>query len=245
MSFSQVLEHAFEAYSRNIKLISFFSIPFLIVFPLSLLLPNFTALSGIFLRFASIRYDLTSIESITIGAVFLVSLLLSSFALSAINVVIKSQRTLLKLSHQDVERVESGTYRLFTIFLLAFVFLLVTNLLLFNYLSPAVFRIISPLLALTVSLAVVFAPQAIAVDDLGLMHAVRMSLNIVYRKLAFFLIFLVIAAFLILADTYFFNLFRDSFPLSYYIGIAVNALVVVPFLEVLKTQVYLSKYTLL
>lgn len=246
MSFAAILSHAVEAYKRNVRLISFFSVPFLVAFPLSLLLPNFISLSGTFLRFGSIQKDLSALEAAGIIAVFLVSLALISFAIVAINLVIKSQRTLIKLRAEDVARIEGCTIKMFFLLLLVFAVTLAVNMLLYEY---GLHATLGAGVAFAAALAVLFAPQAIVVDDLGVRRAVEMSLRISVARLPYLVGFIAVAAALILTCTQFFVFLQPAFGelgyLTRYLSVALNGLVVLPFLEVLKTQIYLSKYTIL
>ena len=90
MSFIKILSIALNVYKKNLQIILPFSIALLISFPLSLLLPNFIASSGIFLRYASIQQDLNLLHIILRVISFLVSIALFSFALVAININSKS-----------------------------------------------------------------------------------------------------------------------------------------------------------
>lgn len=246
MSITKLLAHAIEAHKMNLKLISFFSVPFLIAFPLSLLLPNFIALSGTFLRFRSIMSTLTLFDAVFITIVFLVALALFAFTVTAINVVIRSQRTLNRLTHKDAERIEACTFKLFLVFLLAFLVVLLVDTMIYQYYLFGAYGVLAGLLvAFLVSLAVLFAPQAIVIDDLSVARAVEMSLNIVRRRFGFFVFFLVVAGALVLFNTWFFMQLQGIWLYSRYIAIITNALLILPFLEVLKTQIYLSKYTIL
>src|SRR3989338_4537056 len=183
--FVGLLKHAFGSYFKNIRLISFFSVPFLIAFPVSLLLPNFVAMGSIYLRIGSvISGDLKPTEIALILGLALVSMLLFSFALVAINMLIRSQRTLMKMTFYEFERIEHYTYQLFYLYLLAFAPVFLVNLYLYQYgLHPTV----GALVAAIAALGVLFAPPAVVI----------------------------------------------------------NALLILPFLEVLKVQIYLSKYTIL
>ncbi len=241
MSFAGAFGQSLRAYARNMRLLLFFSFPFALIFPLSVLLPNFVALGGIFLRYGSIRADLSTLDSAFIVVVYLVSLLLFSFALVGINLVIKSQRTLLKLTHYEQEKIEVHTLQLFTVFLFAFVLSLVSNLLLYDYgLASSVGMAIS----LVLGLATLFVAQAMVIEDLSIGAALKRSVSMLYLKPASVLFFLAAAAVLVLFVSYVFLQFQGFRP-ARYLAVLVNALVVLPFLEVLKTQLYLDKYALL
>jgi hypothetical protein len=242
MSFSEVLNHTFSAYKKNFKLIMFFSFPFAIVYLLSALLPNFISLSGIFLRYGSIQSDLAFWDAVVIVAPFLISLAFFSFALVAINLVIKSQRTLKKLTFYENEKIESNTIKMFTVFLGVFVILLLLNLFLYDYQLTSSFGL---LFSFLLSTAIVFVPQALVIDDLGMMPSIYMSIGVIFRRFTYFIYFLVIASFLIILNTMLFLELGSALPYARYFAVLVNALVILPFLEVLKTQIYLSKYTVL
>ncbi len=242
MSISAIIDHTLEAYKKNFKLISFFSFPFAIVFLLSTLLQNFLSLSGIFLRYGSIQTDLSAIDAVIIVGVFLLSLLFFSFALVAVNLVIKSQRTLKRLTHYEHEKIEINTAKMFTLFLAVFVLILVINLLLYDFQLTSSLGL---LFSLLISLVILFAPQAIVIDDLSITHALYMSISIIFRRFTYFLAFMAIASFLILLNTQIFMGMESAIPFSRYLAVLVNALIILPFLEVMKVQIYLSKYPVL
>ena len=132
-SIANVFSHALKAYFKNFNLILWFSIPFLVALPLSLFLPNYVSLSGIFLRTGSIGVDAGPVALAVIGVALLVALALFSFALVGINMVIKSQRTLTKISFSEFQRYADSTKKLFSILLLAFLIVFAVNLLLYQY----------------------------------------------------------------------------------------------------------------
>lgn len=242
MSFSEVITHTLEAYQKNFKLILFFSFPFAIVFLLSVMLPNFISLSGIFLRYGSIQSDLSMWEALLIVGSFLLSLAFFSFALVMVNLVIKSQRTMKKLTHYENEKIESNTARMFTIFLAVFVAILVINLFLYDLqlnLGLGLF------LASMLSIAIIFVPQALVIDDMGIKDAIYMSVSVLFRHFPYFLLFFAISSVLVLINTALFLEIGKAIPYSRYLAVLVNAMLIMPFLEVLKAQIYLSKYTVL
>lgn len=245
--FSQTLGHAVRAYRDNLKLVSFFSIPFLVALPLVLLLPNYVALSGIFLRLGSLGTDVTPVATALMIAVLLVSLLLFSFALVAVNSVVKAQRAFLKLKHADYERMEEATFKLFAVLLLAFLATFAFNLLLFETraVTEETRLLLNSLFAALVSLLVLFTPQAIVIDNASPEHAFLLSASLLGRRLPMVAMLVVLGVVLVAVNSTVFTLLQTTFPLAHVFGIAVNALIIVPFLEVVKVQIYLSKYNLL
>jgi hypothetical protein len=250
MTFYSLLKHAVEGYRRNAKLISVFSIPLLVTLPLTLFLPNFVALGGTFLRFGSIGRDIPLLDAAFIVVAFLVALLLFSFALVSINLVVRSQRTMLKISYRDAERMEHFTVRLFTIFLAVFVATLALNYFLYEvrFFGIPLHTTLGALFGFAAAVAVLFAPQALVLDDLKTLQAIGMSVWVMERKFDCFLAFLLFAGALLLLNTGIFIVIGAALAqpaAAKYAAIVVNSVVIVPFLEVLKTQMYLSKYSLL
>lgn len=242
-----VLSRAANAYLENLRLISFFSIPFLIAFPLALLLPNYIALSGIFLRLGSLGADVTLVETLLMIGILLLSLLLFSFALVAVNSVIKAQRALVKLKHADYERMEEATFRLFAVLLIAFLATFAFNLLLFETraLDEQSRLVLNSLFAALVSLLVLFTPQAIVLDNASSEHAFLLSAALISKRLQHVIGFAVLAMVLLSFNTLVFAQLQLVFAFAPLAGIVVNALALVPFLEVVKAQIYLTKYSLL
>ena len=242
---SEVLEHAVTAYRRNFKLVSFFSLPLLVAFSLALFLPNYVALSSAFLRFKSVASSLSPVDAVVTIAAFLVSLFLFSFGVAAINTIVRSQRTLTRLAHDEAERVENSTYKIFLVFLTVFAVAFAVNMLLYYFPSP-VARPLAALLTLAVYGAVLFAPQAIVLEDLGARQAVARSISTIRRRFDGFVFVLAFAALLLIAGTQLFLWLEPALGgWARILSLALNALVILPFFEVLKTQVYLTKYSLL
>ncbi len=240
-----IFNKTFEAYGKNIKTISFFSIPFLISFPVALFISNYASLGSIFLRLDSIKWDMTPLDMGIIIILPIISMLLFSFALVVINMIITSQRSMNKIAFYEMEKVEQRTYHLFEIFLAAFAITFIAEVLLYQYgLHPT----IGALVAALVALAILFVPQSIVIDGFSGWTAVKKSISTVTHRFSYVLLFLVLSAVLILVnDLIFLNISQDPAIFAYgrYAAIVINALVILPFLEVFKVQVYLSKYTIL
>ncbi|MGC8850771.1 MAG: hypothetical protein ACP5O3_00875 [Candidatus Micrarchaeia archaeon] len=246
MSFYAVLRHALSAYIRNFKLISFFSIPFLVSFPLALVLPNFVSLGSIFLRFGSIRHDLTIFDALLIFAALVFALLLFAFSVVAVNLVIKSQRTLLRLNSRDIEKIEVQTFKLFLVYAAVFAVSFGVNYLLYDF---GLHTFLGALFSFALSLSVLFAGQAIVLEDLEARHVFSRSISLLTRKPFYVAGFFGVAVLLLLANDALFlalgTALGEQAMISRYLSIVVNALAILPFLECLKVQIYLSKYSIL
>ena len=239
-----ILQYTWAAYTRNVKLISFFSIPFLLALLIPLLspMPTFLSAGGSFLRFGSIpTEDLTQGNMAIIAVFSLASLFLVSFALVAINIVIKSQRTLTQIRSEVLQGIEKYTFSVFWLLLTFELLYLIVNMFLFEF---GLHRVLGSLLTFLLSLPIFFAPAAIVIDDLGPSAAVRMSLNVMKMRFAYFLLWMVIgAAALVVLDGALLAIL--SHTLAEYAVLVVNSVVLLPFLVVMQTQIYLSKYTII
>jgi len=240
-----IFNKTFEAYGRNFKTISFFSIPFLISFPVALFLSNYAAMGSIFMRLDSIKWDMTPLDLGIVIILPIVSMLLFSFALVAINMIITSQRSMNKIAFYEMEKIEQRTYHLFEVFLAAFALTFIADVVLYQY---GLHQTVGALVAALVALAILFVPQAIVVDGFKGWTAIRKSVSTVIHRFSYVVLFLAVSAVLILLnDLIFLNISADQAIFAYgrYAAIVINALVLMPFLEVFKVQVYLSKYTIL
>jgi hypothetical protein len=244
--FFDLIKIAADSYTKNFRLISFFSIPFLVAFPVALMLPNFAAMGAIFLRIGSIQGGGLSPTDIgLIVAAALLSMLLFSFALVAINMVIRSQRVIQKIAFYEFQKIEHYTYHLFELTLIGFLLVFGVNVVLYQY---GLHATLGALFAALVSIALMFVAQAIVIDGLTGLGALKLSFSLIGRKLPHVVLFLVLSALLIAAnDAAFIQLGTDPalFLFARFTAVVINAMVILPFLEVLKVQIYLSKYTLL
>ena len=238
-----ILSYSFKAYRENIRLISFFSIPALVALLIPLLVntPVFAALGGTFLRTGSIP-DITATELGIVIAVVLASLYLVSFAIVNINLVIKSQRSGTSIKNEVLKKGITGhTFNVFLLFLLGTVALLIVQLVTFE---TSVQGWLAPLLSLVAWLPLFYAPAALVIDEMRPFRAAEKSFRMVFSKFPYFLLWMGIAFVLLSAlDLLFLGV------LPHKIGslavLVLNSMVLMPFLIVLQTEIYLSKYTIL
>jgi len=237
-----ILSYSFKAYSQNVRLISFFSLPALIALLVPLLVntPVFAALGGSFLRTGSIP-DMTGAELGIVIVALLASLYLISFAIVNINLVIKSQRSGTSIKNEVIKGITGYTLNVFLLFLLGTIALLIIQLLTFELGAQAW---LSPLLSLLIWLPLFYAPAALVIDDMRPWRAAEKSFKMVFSKLPYFLLWLAISFVLLsLLDVIFLSLLPHK--LGSLAVLILNSLVLMPFLIVLQTEIYLSKYTIL
>jgi hypothetical protein len=100
-------------------------------------------------------------------------------------------------------------------------------------------------MSLIASLGLFYAPAAIVIDDMRPFRAVQASYRHIMKKPMLFLLWLAIALIALIALDAFFIMLKNSIPFARYILLIINSLVLVPFLIVLQTQSYLTKYSIL
>jgi len=238
-----ILSHSFHAYIANFKLISFFAIPSLLAFFIPMLVntPVFAALGGTFLRTGSIP-DLQAADFGVIILALVSSLYLMSFAIVNINIVIKSQRTSTSIKDEVIKKGLTGyTLNVFLLFLLGTIALLIIQLLTFEMGAQSW---LSPILSLLVWLPLFFAPAGLVIDELRPFRAAQKSFSMVFAKLPYVMLWLVASLILL---SVFDAIFLAALPhkLGSLAVLLINSLVLMPFLIVFQTQVYMSKYTIL
>ena len=237
-----IVSYSIGAYFKNIKLISFFALSALVAFLIPLLVntPVFSALGGTFLRTGSIP-DTSAADLGVIIIAVLLSLYLASFAMVNINLVIKSQRTGTSIKNEVIKGITGYTLNVFLFFLLGTIALLIIQLLTFELGAQAW---LAPILSLIIWMPLFYAPPALVIDELRPFRAAQKSFGMVLSKLPYFLIWLFIAFVLLSAfDLLFLNVLPHK--LGSLAVLLVNSLFLMPFLIVLQTQIYLSKYTIL
>ncbi len=239
---ANILQYSLKTYLSHIRLISLFSISLLFAFliPLFVRIPTFVSIGAIFLRTGSIP-ELTQVESAVMVLSFLISLFLISFAIVNINLVIRSERTQTHIGKEVISGLSKYTLNVFWLYLSAELLLLIIQLLTFEWGAQ---QILSPILSFLAILPFFYAPAGLVIDDLRPFRAVQKSFSMVLSKLPYFLLWLAIAFFLLAIPEFLFFaiLPHEIVP---WLLLALNSIIIMPFLIVLQTQIYISKYSIL
>lgn len=236
-----ILAHAFKMYSRNFKLMLFFSVPALLalLIPTFSPLPTYMAVGGTFLRTSSVP-ELTGVDVAVMVFSFLASLFLISFAAVAINVVVKSERTLTNIKKQMILALEKYVLNVFWISLTFQLLYVIINFLAYDL---QVQSWLNPLAVLFGSLFTIYMPAALVIDDLRPFRALQASYTSVVRRPILFLAWLALA-FASLSVVEFLALALLPHSIAQYAALAANSLFIFPFLLVLQAQCYMAKYPL-
>ena len=220
----------------------FFSIPLLISFaiPIFVDLPTFPTIGAMYLRFNSLP-DITQMDIAIMLISYIVSMCLVSFAIVDINLLIKSERTMLNIKKEFLKGVTRYTLNVFWLFLtltiLLFIIQLVTQSLGFN-------EWLGPILALIVSIPFFYAPAGLVIDDLSPGRALTKSTKQVLGNIPLFILWILIGVIMLsILDVIFLSLNLGG--VGSFMVIILNSLIVMPFLIVLQTQMYLKKYSII
>ena len=219
----------------------FFSIPLLIAFliPVFVQIPTFPAAGSVYLRTGSLP-DLSLFDIGIMLFSYLVSLYLISFAIVNINLVIKSQRTSVNIRKEILKGLGGYTLNVFWLYLTFTLILFVIQLITFTLEMQ---NVLAPILGLIAVLPFFYAPAALVIDNIGPERAIKASLRHIKRKIPYFILWLVVGFILIsIIDLLILNI---NVGYESLLVIVINSILIAPFMIVMQTQMYLSKYSLI
>ena len=238
-----VLSYSFDFYAKHLRLILLFSISFLIAFIIPGLapLPAYNDAGAIFVRTASIFVNLNIISaSIIVAAVFF-SLLFLSFAIVAINILVKYGRIHTKIRKEIMDGLERYTGSTFAVLVAYSVILYLINIASFPTGYSGLFTYAA---ALILAPFFFYAPSSIVIDEKPIGRAMMASLRFVVKRFDYFLLWLAIAIVLITLFDFVFIAATGTL-LSRYTMVVFNSLFILPFLVVLQSEMYMKRFALL
>ena len=95
-----------------------------------------------------------------------------------------------------------------------------------------------------VSIPFFYAPAAMVIDELPVERALKESVSQVIKKPEFFGLWTVLGLLLVsLAEVCCDTIFGS--PMNAYVSIFINSVIILPFMIVMQTQMYLAKYPIL
>lgn len=239
----KILEYTWQTYFANIYLILLSSIAFIIAFliPIFASFPTYNDLGGVLLRSASIYLNLNPFNTAIIVISILFSLLFLSFAMVAINIVVKHSRTQTKIRSEVIRGLERYTSRVFAILLVATLIIILVNVLTFNTGYSA---IITAVVGLVIAPFIFYAPASIVIDDSKITRSIYASLKFFAKRPDYFIVWLVIGLVLITAFDFLFIVVAGT-VLSRYAMLIFSSLFILPFLVLLQGEFYISRFKLL
>lgn len=237
----RVLTHAWKFYRERMKLLMVFAIPFIVaaLIPVFVPSPTYLSLGGIFVRGGSIP-TMTSFDWLLTGIAYLAAIFIIADTVVNITLIIKSKRTLTNVSSEVVNALGKYATKVFVVSIIASLVLYAIFLMLYDVPFQS---ILYPLISLLVtSTFFIFSPQAIVIDDLDPLEALRASYNVATRKPLYVVLWLAVS----FIATFVSALIGYIFPsmLIQFVILVLNSIVVLPFLLVLAANIYMEKYPL-
>lgn len=201
--------------------------------------PSYLSLGGVFLRTGSIP-ELSFVDIILTAVAYAVAVFLIADTVVNINLIVRSKRTLNAITQEVLSAMGTYATRIFYIYTLALLLLFVAQLL--TYENP-LRSWLYPLFALVLSYVLFFVPPAVVIDNSNTPMALRRSLYMALKNPHLFIIWTLLSLVLLSALKIFGDLILSS-PFSGFFVLLVNSLLLLPFLTVLQTQMYMEKYPL-
>jgi len=232
------VKNAFLHYKRNFKAAIAFAL--LLVF-----VPVFSIFESVFVTGGSMFLDYNVVDMQQI-AIFIAALLLFlvfySFFMSIIVFSVRKDLSKVKLQLYLHEMIQKFTLKLF-VFFLAFSLLLYAAVLVLLVLGADL--LVASLLVLVVSLFTMFVPQSIVVDEEDVLHAVMNNLEFIGKNPKDFVKLLVVGCVLLALSSLIGELVDSFYLVGAYVSLFLALVFVLPFLECMKTRMYMMKFELI
>ncbi|MCC7570988.1 hypothetical protein KO465_06635 [Candidatus Micrarchaeota archaeon] len=235
----KIFKYSIKSYFGHLSWGIFFGLVLLLAFliPVFAGVPTYTTLGSIYLRFNSMP-DLTPGTLTIIGLVFVVSTFLISFSVVNINNIVKSERTLLNIPTEMMKSLKTYSLRLFWVCIIQILILWIGQVL---FQSTKYVTVLLPLYNFILAFMLIFVPSAIVMEELGVLHAVKRSIQFIkkYPVLTCSIMGIVVV---IIAAVNGILLLSPVFP--QYLTIIFNVLFVLPFTIILIAHTYINKYSI-
>lgn len=242
-----ILRNAFREYAANFRVALAFGLLLLFV-PIFLL--DFFQSNNLFFSSGSFfaEYKVVSPTVLLVELLLCVFFLVFfSFFVSLIVFGVRKDLSKVRVEYYLSEMVQKFTVKIFLFFLLYSMALFAIGFFLVAVLEPESGALVASLVLLIVSIFFLFVPQAIVVDEVGVMDAVRESLDFISKNVhSFFTVIVVGSALLavILLLEFALDFLMLRFLPGRFVSVFLMFVFLVPFLEVLKTYLYMFKYDL-
>lgn len=240
---TNVLKYAADTYVKHLKLILFFSLSFIIAFliPIFASFPTYNDIGAIFLRTASIYLNLNVFGVAVMAVSVLFSLIFLSFAIVAINVIVKHSRIQVRITKEVLDGLESYTGRVFIVLLLFTVILVAVNALTYGTRASG---IVTAATGLVLTPFIIYAPASIVIDDRKIARAMRASLSFFFKRFDYFLLWVAIAIVLLTLVDFVF-VAASGTQVSRYAVLVIDSIFVLPFLVLLQSEMYMKRFAML
>lgn len=242
-----ILKKAFGEYFSNIRAALAFGL-LLVFVPLFLL--NFFQSQNLFFSSGSFFADYKIVSPLVLVLEFLLMvffLVFFSFFVSLIILGVRKDLSRVKVEFYLSEMMQKFTVKIFLFFVFYSILLFLLGFFLVKVMEPVLGTMIGSLVMLVFSLLFLFVPQAIVVDEIGVLDALKESIDFISKNVhSFFTVIIVgsvLLALIIVLEFVLDFIFLDFLP-GRLVSIVLIVVFLVPFMEVLKTYLYMFKYDL-
>ena len=235
-----LLQNTWEQYKANFKTALVFAL-LLVFVPVFAAFENMYISSGsIFIEYSlGLANPLLLLAAAGLTALFL---LFYSFFISIIVFSVRKNLSKLKLHFYLHEMIQKFTLRIFVFFLL---YCLLLFLLTLALIAAGVHILVASLLLLIVSFLLLFVPQAVVIDEEGLRHALLTNFEFLLKHPRSFATVTVIGMVLLaLLQLLEFGLAQLTL-FAPYVSLFLGLVVILPFLEIMKTYLYMMRFDLI
>ncbi len=242
-----ILKNALREYTENFRVAISFGL--LLLFVPVLLLEFFQSQniffsSGTFFAEYALVSPIVLVPEIVLVVFFFV---LYALFVSLMVFGVRKNLSKVRVEYYLREMVKKFSTKIFIFFLASGLLMFTLSLILISVLDPATSALIASLVLLIISLALLFVPQAIVVDEVGVLDAVRESFDFIKKYPgSFFRVVMtgtVLVALVLLIEFALDFLVLDFLP-GRFVSAFLLLVFVVPFLEAMKTYVYMLKFDL-
>ncbi|MEM2174316.1 MAG: hypothetical protein QXI58_01635 [Candidatus Micrarchaeia archaeon] len=233
----------FRIYKKNLSMILFFSIPFIISLVAQLLAPApiYLALGGYFLRTGSLP-KITLSDILVIFLTSAISLFFLCLALASITLVVKATKTRTKISSEVLEDIGLYTFAIFAVFLAVKI---IEMLIILLSIQIKIDETLALICSFILSLGLFYTAPGIVLEEKRPIRAFFESYVQIARKPLHFVFWLVFAFVLLSLVTFIIYQLVSEAIVRQILVLLINSLFIAPILIILQAQIYLMKYTII
>ncbi len=241
MLFSRILRE----YKENYKVAIGFAF-------LAILMPLFTLLGNVSFSGGTVYWEYSSelsILNIAIGLIFFtIFTWFYAMLVSAIILSVRRNLSKIKVEYYLEDMIKKFTLRIFWFYFLSgIIYTLIATIVITTTTEISTMTYLVNALFLITSMFLIFVPQAIVIEEQGLRHALLENFEFIFKKPNQFLLIIftgTIILFVVGLIEYAFDMLAIEFFTGRYISLLLVLIFVLPFIEILKTYVFMLKYGL-
>ncbi|MGC8924073.1 MAG: hypothetical protein ACP5KJ_02700 [Candidatus Micrarchaeia archaeon] len=236
-----VVENAIKTFCKNLGILMVFSISFLLGLLLPILAsgPTYNASGGVFLRFMSIP-EMSALDAFVIAFTFLLSNFFVAFGVVAVNLIVKSEKTMLNIATEVINNISKSTFTIFMIYIFLFLVNAFVQVFLVELNAP---YWVSALAFLALYLPFFYIGPAIVIDELKPAHAVRSSIEHMKMYPWRVIKWVIVGLGLLITTSLVTYLIIPAY--FQWITLMLNSFLIIPFLIVYQSHSYMEKFGIL